>query len=352
MFEKEIMSLKNIKQTILKKMKSRKAIIKSLNKKISYLSNLDKNLKKITPEKIKLNKDMLFKFENLLPLTKEYWWLWFISEEKQLVLTFGRNYSNFKVNKKLVKKSSGSAKQCFVVGWFFDKKKTRVFNCTKKFIVGKNFVKSVDGEIIIKGEYPNFDIKISKKSRILFSGKLRKHKYGYKLERYSKAMFHYDILNVYSNFYGKLNNKKLSGFINLQKVIIRTPFVPWNWCRIRCKNGSINFFIPYINISNIKQILSSNIKITIGKKLFRFKNVDIIKTANNMRWVIKAKNLFIVLESYEKEKFELQNIGRHFYIEYLVKVKDFYLKKGEKIYTMKDIGQGYGMLEDAFGYVI
>jgi hypothetical protein len=40
------------------------------------------------------------------------------------------------------------------------------------------------------------------------------------------------------------------------------------------------------------------------------------------------------------------------YDEYLVRVKDFLLKAGNRTYTLKDLGPASGIIEDAYGYLL
>lgn len=346
--------ISNIKETVKKRKENFNDLKKIAKNRIKQIKKIRKKVgTKDLIRKKDLNIDMIYRSEELLPFTKEYWWFWFIDGNKQIVITFGRNYNDFKVNKKTVKKSKENEKECFVVAWYFDgKKKKKIFNTVKKFITGENFVKSMDGDIILTGKYPNYEIKISKNKETVFQGKMTKNKNGYNISSEKKTVFSFDILNIFSNLRGKLNGKKFHGLSEMQKVVVLTPFLPWNWTRVVCKKGWITCFVPYLNVSNLKQPIFTKVRITIGKKKYEFNNIEIIKAADEKRWILKNNDLFILLEAYEKDHFELQNIGTHYYIEHLVELKDFVMKKNGKTYTMKDIGTGYGMLEDAYGYVI
>ncbi|MFC1507350.1 hypothetical protein ACFLQ6_09830 [Thermoproteota archaeon] len=73
-------------------------------------------------------------------------------------------------------------------------------------------------------------------------------------------------------------------------------------------------------------------------------------------WTVEGwdedNELRIVLETYAEKQFTMNGGGSQVYIEYAITVGEFSLRNKDKIITLKDLGEGVGTFEDAYGSLI
>jgi hypothetical protein len=77
--------------------------------------------------------------------------------------------------------------------------------------------------------------------------------------------------------------------------------------------------------------------------------------SQDKRWVITAEEgkVFMVMKSYCKESFSFMNNFNFSYVENLVDVVDFQIETEDgRVITLKETGDGLGMVEDTSGFVM
>jgi hypothetical protein len=154
-----------------------------------------------------------------------------------------------------------------------------------------------------------------------------------------------------------MDGKSVNGKAYLQKVVATIPLAPWNWVRIEFEKGdSLDYFVgkPLGDLKGAKMSFLCNDYIEIKGKRFKFNDLllESYMEGERKRWVLSGKNLFLSMESYSLTPFSMKQKTQFQYDEYLVRVTDFYLKIGNKTYTLKEMGQGSGIVEDAYGYLL
>jgi hypothetical protein len=341
--------------------------------------------------------DMFFRFESLPPLGKEYWFMLFSSTQKdskqQLIVTAGRGVGGYTVNharadslgarfsafsslnalKNLTAPVSPTEKKAAAVVWAYDTKKrvyidgpsvTRANNASK----GKANSLAIEGKnsrVELTGAYPRYKLTVRQAGKTVASLSLRKPKKGKAVE--IADMFRVPglpglgigIVNLYFDFSGTLHGKPFTGACYVQKVVCVTPFAPWNWVRVRFRDGStLEFFVPRVELGELKIPLERWARVTDAKtgrtaEFSNFKLQQIGKGATR-RLVLsnKAGTLFCEMSAYAVQPFRFAALGTFAYDEYLVQVRDFRAKTPGGWRSMDDLKGGVGIFEDATGYLL
>ncbi|MFH0972231.1 MAG: hypothetical protein V1835_06750 [Candidatus Micrarchaeota archaeon] len=304
--------------------------------------------------------DFFFNFVELPPLGKEYWFLHFTDPKTghQLIVTFGRANMAMDINRMKVRGStnaSGST-DCAAVIWLFDGEKKLLLNSkVRAAIVRERAGNSLRFEsrgtaFDISGKYPHYALTYSQNGKELINLKIMKSRRGrpYEIQNLLVNKIGYGLVNIYFDFEGKLVGKPISGKCYVQKVIITSPFLPWNWGRFYFQNGDIfEFFALYYPLLPGKFRLFSNAHYFDFKanRTMQFKDLNIEKTPAGDRWHIYGKDYTLFAKSYSSHPFIMRRFGEFKYLEYLAEAVDFSVHGRDK-------GIGYGFLEDAFGFVV
>jgi hypothetical protein len=335
-----------------------------VNQRLTEFYRMFKTKKYATPD------DLFFAIEDLPSLGKEYWFLHFCAppNEEQVVLTLGRSVDPVKVNQTqvdFVDRDEGVP--CAAVCWYYSQgKKKVVFDSIANVSLPKNSLgqslkaKNGGSNIVFSGKYPNFNVELVLEGKKVFSAKAMPPKHGTPYElvhllstplvpRFGAAM-----INYYFDFEGMLEGKLLSGKAYLQKVVAVLPLAPWNWVRLQFENGSaLDFFAGKPLGEKSKMHFACNDYFEIEGRRIKMRDLKLSSYLSGEKriWILSGKNLYVAMESYSLQPFIMQQKTTFRYDEYIVKVRAFALKDGPREYTLSDLGQGVGMVEDASGYL-
>jgi hypothetical protein len=314
--------------------------------------------------------EILYKHESLIPYGKEYWFAIFTSldgrKPMQLVSCFGRRNSRRSIVNDIEVNGlnpTGAELSTGAFAWGYDgKKKLLVEPVVARTVAdGKSITTTGEGlDFVISGTVPQYRVKIDSKP-ITCDFTLNKPSSGYDEEVLNelKMGLNYQVYNLYYNFTGTLNGEEHSGRCYLQKVILSTPMVPWNWCRLVFKDGSfLVFFKPYFGSKEFNYPLRNKGCLYSAKhdRLFWFYNIDVTSDAKGNNWRFRCTepeySLDLSVHSYGHHVFSFRYGGTFSYNEYLVTVKKFSFESGDVVLCYKDTGAGAGMVEDATGILI
>ncbi len=307
----------------------------------------------VVRDKRKAIDEMFFKYENLPPFTKEYWFMHLDSVEpglsRQLVFMFMKYSSKAKSNRGIrLDKKPGIA--C----WFFDGKKYDVAEVRHDVKIEKNRIHSPIFRF--EGSYPNYSLKIYKGKKKIGDLKFHeaKKKRKYDFDNVFVGPLGFELVNLYLDFKGMLNSKKISGVSLVQKVIVTTPFLPWRWGWVHFRDGSVvEYFLPQLDFLGVKYRIKPTLRFTDRRgKRFDFENFEIKKAGD--RWFLHTRGgeLSLLMKSYASSRFIIQSIGKFHYDEYFTKVIDFSFKRGGKEISMEQVRHGSGLVEDAYGFTL
>ena len=340
---------------------------KHLKEKIGQINSKYKSLIELKKTKNSIHEidPMFFCFEDLPPTGKEYWFMKFASTEpedkRQLLVMFGDGSETIKINKKKVKCKKDKGRNGYMTVWCYDDKKDLILDGESSITTNSdNIMASVEqGKINYNGKFPNYSLNISKKNKEIANLKITRPEYNsdsFEFSSHFKSFAGFALINLYFDFTGILNEKKFTGKCYVQKVIVVGPFVPWYWGRIVFSNGSIiSYYEPRIELSVFNHKLSSVFTFydNVKDKKYIFKDLTIKKFGKkNPRWIITADKgrVFISLKSYSSHKFVFKKIGNFTYIEYLSEVTDIFIEDHD--IDTNELGSGFGLIEDANGYVL
>lgn len=294
--------------------------------------------------------DMLFKYENLPPFTKEYWFMHLNGLDpklsRQMILAFIKFSSGARGNNMDLTKKPG------IVCWLFDKRKHTIAElATEIKITNKKISSSI---FCFEGTYPNYSLTILKKGKkicnLTFSEPKMDKKYKFSSDFTGPLGFEH--INLYLDFKGTLNSRRISGKSLVQKVIATTPFLPWYWGHIHFKDGSrMEYFLPQLDILGIKYKIRSSLRFNYPDgRVTKLRDFEIKKSGD--KWELNAANnkLSMKMKWYSSSKFMFESIGKFYYKEYFVEVTDFSLKDGGKTISMDKVGHGSGLVEEAYGF--
>lgn len=315
--------------------------------------------------------NIFYKCESLLPYGKEYWFAIFTAMDKkknpmQLISSFGRRNSRMsKVDDVEISGDSPGEGMARTGGfvWCFDgKKKITVPTAETMTRVAGNSISSA-GEglsIDISGTVPEYRVKVDSEP-IKCDLKLTKPASGFDTEVLNelKMKLNYQVYNLYYDFDGMLNGREYSGRCYLQKVLLSTPLVPWYWSRFVFKDGSsFVFFKPYFGTHELNYPLRNKGAFYSASedKLYWVHNID-VKHDNKMKnWKFSSQgdgySLSMAVKSYTDHGFNFRYGGVFNYNEHMANVKKFDFKSGDSHISLRKLGMGAGIVEDATGLLI
>lgn len=340
---------------------------KSLQKKLAGVSSLFKSKSHSSPD------ELFFSVEDLPYLGKEYWFLYFSdpASDLQAILTLGRSAEPVKVNRSSVLGCKSKGKRhidCAAVCWLYSGKKRVLFDSVASVRIhrGKienSLIASSEGnEASIRGDYPDFDIRLSKKGKVVFFARACFPKEGIPYEminllknplvsKLSSAM-----INYYFDFNGKMSGKNVSGKAYLQKVVAVMPLAPWNWVRINFSRGAcLDFFsgkplgsVPAIHFADNAYFEEDGVRTKISGDIKLTSFMD----GESRIWLLSGNGFFLSMRTYALQPFVMKQRTTFRYNEYLVRVTDFAFKTKDKEHSLLSLGEGRGIVEEASGYLI
>lgn len=321
-----------------------------------------------------------FAIEDLPYMGKEYWFLHFVvpGTDEQVVITAGRSQEPVKVNRTKVRDAApkraddAGAKvvDCAAVCWMHSDHKEVFIDSGGQVGLSKDgasqriFFRNAGNEMSMSGTYPLFDISLKKGGKEVFSARAKPKKRGLPWEMPPRMIAHpifkgYDALlvNYYFDFTGRMKGKPVRGRAYLQKVVAAIPLAPWNWVRLEFgKGATLDFFAgkPLGEKMGPKVRFPCNDFVEVGGHRIKMSDLEIRSylDGETRRWVLSGKNLFVSMESYSLQPFTMKQSTEFQYDEYLVRVTDFVMKSGGRTYSLKDLGPGSGIIEDAYGYLL
>lgn len=314
--------------------------------------------------------EIFYKHENLIPYGKEYWFAIFTSMDRkkpmQLVSCFGRRNTRRSIIDDIELNGLNPTSNVLNTGaftWCYDgRKKLVVPTSEAQTTAAGNSITTISDalKISISGTVPEYHVTIDS-SPIKCDFKLKKPASGYDEEILNeiKMGLNYQVYNLYYNFEGTLNGKEHAGRCYLQKVILSTPLVPWNWSRLVFKDGSFFvFFKPYFGSKDINYALRNKglFYSAAHDRLFWIYNMDVEHDSRFVNWKFRSSSddytLNIAVKAYSHHEFNFKSGGTFKYNEFLVNVKKFDFKSHDVNVNIKKLGIGSGMVEDATGLLI
>ena len=305
---------------------------------------------------------VMYNFESLPPLGKEYWWFLFFGQngEKpiQFMLLIFRKYGRkmlFNDKTMVLNEMEKNKFQAVTSGWIYDGGKLCDLGDANTIveIQDKRIVSEISGQkMILSGSFPNYELTVGN----LINLKITK---GNCLE--DKAAngvflppFGMSWIDIFSDVEGIALGKKFKGTGHLQKVFGVTIFGPFHWGRLVFQNGSSTSFFCLKTGKNSKTYFRRSLIFhdIENKRIIRFDNpkLKILKMGNN--WIVEGsdidKTLKMILETYATKRYVMKGGGSQVYIEYAVIPKEFNLKTKDRTITLDNTGKGAGTLEDAY----
>jgi len=311
----------------------------------------------------KLIDQMMYSFETLPPLGKEYWWLLFFGNEGpkpiQLMLMICRKYGKkmWIDNTEMTLKDLGKdGIKSAITGWLYDGTKMINLGDTNAVvkIADKKILTEIAGnELIFEGSFPYYKLKIGNIVDLNISHentlvKRNKEAYGVFWPPFGTGYF-----NLYPDVSGIIFGKTFQGTGHLQKVVGISPHFPYNWARMIFKNGAMLRF-SHIKPGKIQIERSIEFYDNNENKIIKFNkpSLKISQSDDYLIWTLEGQDkdnyAKVVLEAYAKKKFVMKGGGTLTYVEYCVVPKELILKLKEKTITLNDLGDGVGTLEDAY----
>jgi len=305
---------------------------------------------------------VMYNFEGLPPLGKEYWWFLFFGRNGkrpvQLMLLIFRKHGKkmlFNDKEMILRELEKNKFQAITSGWIYDGKKLCNLGDTNAIveIQGKKIVSEISGQkLILSGTFPDYKLIVGN----LINLKITKGSY---LEDKSVngtllPPFGVSWIDIFSDVEGIILGKRFKGTGHLQKVFGVTIFGPFHWGRLVFQNGSsASFFCLKTGKDSKTYFRRSLIFHDIeNKRIIRFDNpkLKILKMGNN--WIVEGrdtnKTFKMILETYATKRYVMKGDGSQVYIEYAVIPKEFNLKTKDRTITLDDMGNGVGTLEDAY----
>ena len=308
---------------------------------------------------------MMYSFEALPPLGKEFWWFLFLGRERrQMMLLMFRKFGRsmvFNGEEVSLKKIDQSAFQAVTAGWIYDGKEMRDLGVTNPIIVASPREKVMTSEISDRkmtsmGGFPEYELKIDGLVHLKMTrGNLLENRsaHGTFIPPFGAGW-----VDVYSNVEGDVLGEEFVGTAHLQKVIGITPYGPFHWARVVFQNGSTASFFCLKTGEGSKRYFnrSMNFYDHETKRYIRFEKPRLViseERRGTPTWTIEGwdedNKLRIVLEAYAEKRFTMNGGGSQVYIEYVVKPSEFSFKTKGLIITLQDLGEGVGTFEDAYG---
>ena len=314
----------------------------------------------------------MFSSETLPPMGKEYWWFLFIGNDGekpiQLMFLIFRKHGKtmmFNDKKMMLKKINKDKFQAVTTCWVWDGKKLCELGdanaVTKVNLKEKSLTSQIsEHKVSFKGEFPKFKLKIGEIIDLNMTELKKinnKDAYGVFLPPFGMGW-----ADAFSVANGTVFGKEFNGIAHLQKVVGVTTSGCFNWANVFFESGSSASFFCVRPKKNSKTFLHTSFNFYDHKsnKVIKFEKpkLKILKKITNGKseWIIEGHDKYryfkIVLETYAKKKYRMENGGWQVYIEYAVIAKEFSLKTKNRKIDITDLGRGVGSFEDAYGFVV
>ncbi len=353
---------KGLKRKALRKVEFSKALTRHMLKKIGERFGSIRHSYYTKKEKSAVD-EMLFAFEKLPVLGKEYWFMLFTEKEgnRQLLVTFGRGRSKqYSVNE--ISVPEASYENSIFESWFYDQRindfptRAVVVRIEKNRIAASG--KGVD--FSFGGKYPDYSRSLRNEGRDTASIELREPMVGGRFDfvEYFKALFGFGAISMFSDFTGALNGKRFEGRGFIQKVVLSVPIIPWSWTKVHFSDGSA---LTYFNL----RVPRTPRKFSVSLEFYdagtntahRFHEASLSRFGkSSVHWCLEASakdaELECILRVYAVKKFRMESRTIFHYTQYLVEVESLRFVAGRKLVTEKETGQGIGFVEDTEGIFI
>jgi len=308
---------------------------------------------------------VMYNFEALPPLGKEYWWfLFFGQERKQLMLVVFRKFGRsmvFNEKEMVFKKLDLSKFQAVMAGWIYDGNEIRDLEDTNTIITvnteGKKMISNIcNRELTLSHGFPDYELKLEE----LIDLRMKKGWFPENKSAYGLFIPPFGVgwVNAYLTAEGTVLGEKFKGTAHMQKVVGIIPYGPFHWGRVIFQNGSFTSLFCLKTGKESRRYFHRSITFYNhdGRKTIRFENpkLEILKREGKKpTWVIEGQDherkLRIILEAYATKSFTFKGGGSQVYTEYAVAPTEFSLKTQDQVVTLDDLGDGIGNFEDAYG---
>ena len=305
---------------------------------------------------------VMYSFEALPPLGKEYWWFLFFGRDgRQMMLLMFRKFGRrmvFNGEEVAFKKMDQGAFQAVISGWIYDGKEMHDLGVTNSIAVACSRAKAIvsDQKGSLEGGFPEYELKIDGLVHLkMTEGDFLENRgaHGVFIPPFGAGW-----VDVYSNAEGNVLGEEFVGTAHLQKVVGVMPFGSFHYARVVFQNGSTASFFCLETGKGSKRYLPRSLDFYDHKtkRYIRFRKPKIRiseERGKTPTWVIrgwdKDNEFRIVLEAYADKRFTMNGGGSQVYIEYAVKPSEFSFRTKDQTITLEDLGEGVGTFEDAYG---
>jgi hypothetical protein len=308
---------------------------------------------------------VMYGVETLPPLGKEYWWfLFFGNDGRQMMVLMYRKFGKRMVfNGKIVefRKTNQMAFQAVTTGWIYDGTGMYDLGVSNPVIAmspgEKSFVSKIsDRTMTFKGGFPEYELKIDGLVHLkMTEGDFLENRcaYGVFIPPFGAGW-----IDIFSNAQGDVLGEEFVGTAHLQKVVGIMPYGSFHWARVIFRNGSTFSFFCLKTGEKSKKYFhrSMNFYDHQTRRYIRFWDPRLIiseETGKITTWTIEGwdeeNELKIVLDTYAEKKITMNGGGSQVYREYAVTPSRFRFTTNDQTVTLKDLGNGVGTFEDAYG---
>ena len=319
--------------------------------------------------------------------TKGAWWWWFwlfffkeSGKPRQLMILWSTkndkavncNDVDIIFNHKLAEETGRKKMDGAVASWYYDGKKMHHNYLLRQtpLLFSDKSLKTENPETAFLKNKRGYTVKIGDK--IKFSLSLREKNLATEPTFDGKRVlnFDYEILRMNKlNFTGKFNGKKIKGSAYFQRVFLNAPAFPWYWGAFHFKNGAVlNYFRPHLGKFLAELAIKKHIIFYNRGKIYKINSIKIRRALRNglpefhVSGENKTAKINFVAEAYSDSWWDFKKIAfgflpvksRLLWHEYPAKIRKFRLvekKTGKKV-TEKELGEGIGNSEQAFGALI
>jgi len=308
---------------------------------------------------------VMYSVETLPPQGKEYWWfLFFGNDGRQLMVLVYRKFGRgmvFNGKEVVFKNVDQGAFQVVTTGWIYDGKEIHDLGVSNPVIVsapgGNALVSQVsDRKMTFKGSFPEYELKIGDLVHLkITEGDSLENRcaYGVFIPPFGAGW-----IDIFSNVQGDVLGEEFVGTAHLQKVVGIMPYGSFHWARVVFQNGSTFSFFCLKPGEKSKKYFhrSMNFYDHETRRYIRFWNprLKILEEKGKITtWTIEGwdeeNEITIVLETYAEIKFTMKGGGSQVYRECAVTPSRFRFTTNDQTVTLKDLGNGVGTFEDAYG---
>ena len=308
---------------------------------------------------------VMFSVETLPPLGKEYWWFLFFGNDgrQMMVLAYRKFGSGMVFNGKEVvfRKTDQGAFQAVTTGWIYDGKGIYDLGVSNPIIAMNSGEKALvskisDRTMTFKGGFPEYELEIDGLVHLkMTEGDFLENKcaFGVFIPPFGAGW-----IDIFSNAQGDVLGEEFVGTAHLQKVVGIMPYGSFHWARVVFRNGSTFSFFCLKTGEKSKKYFhrSMNFYDHETRRHIRFLDPQLRiseETGEKITWTIEGwdeeNELSIVLETYAEIKFTMNGGGSQVYREYAVTPSRFRFRTKDQTVTLKDLGDGVGTFEDAYG---